>query len=226
MKQILPLIISFFFIVSFTTKSDSLSENKKSNSKTLISKKADTLNNNASNQVNKNEYNNLGLFFEIITAVGSIATFGSFIFLFRRDKDKQAQIDELTNIVSTLTSLKDIENQKLNLSIRPDINLNGSGYQGTDGEWHLGIENTGEKTTLTKLELISDGLILHNEHIPFVMEKKSTRKIFARTNTTKHVKDCKFELKIYHTDKIGNLHIVIFKGIGSTVRERETINCA
>jgi hypothetical protein len=169
---------------------------------------------------------NLNLIFQVITAVGSLATFGSFVYLFRRDKDKQAQIDKLTNIVTTLTSLKDIENQKLNLSVRPDIKYNGCGYQGQDGEWHLDITNVGEKTTLTKLELISDGLILHNEYIPFVMEKDSTRKIFARTNTEKHVKDCEYELKIYHTDKIGNLHVAIFKGKGERAKLVETKNCA
>lgn len=168
---------------------------------------------------------NLNLIFQIITAVGSLATFGSFVYLFRRDKDKQIQIDKLTNIITTLTSLRDIEYQKLNLSIRPDIKYDRCGYQGQDGEWYLDIINVGEKTTLTKLELISDGLILHSEHIPFVMEKDSTRKIFARTNTKKHVKDCEYELKIYHTDKIGNLHIAIFKGKGEKAGLVETKNC-
>lgn len=37
------------------------------------------------------------LIFQIIGAIGSLATFGAFIALFRRDKDKQVQIDKLTN---------------------------------------------------------------------------------------------------------------------------------
>src|SRR5690348_14928629 len=40
--------------------------------------------------------------FQIIEAVGSLATFGAFIFLFRRDKDKQAQIDRLAGIATIL----------------------------------------------------------------------------------------------------------------------------
>ena len=39
---------------------------------------------------------------QIIVAVGSLATFGAFIFLFRRDKDKQSQIDKLTGIATIL----------------------------------------------------------------------------------------------------------------------------
>lgn len=44
----------------------------------------------------------LNLVFQIIGAIGSLATFGAFVFLFRRDKDKQAQIDKLTGIATIL----------------------------------------------------------------------------------------------------------------------------
>ena len=37
----------------------------------------------------------LELIFKIITAIGSIATFGAFLYLFRRDNDKQTQIDKI-----------------------------------------------------------------------------------------------------------------------------------
>ena len=33
--------------------------------------------------------NTLNIIFQIIGAIGSLATFGAFVFLFRRDKDKQ-----------------------------------------------------------------------------------------------------------------------------------------
>ena len=168
----------------------------------------------------------LSLTFQFIAAIGSLATVGSFIFLFRRDKDKQSQIDKLTNLVSALKDLKDIENKKLNLSIRPDIKLNGSGYNGTDGELTIDIENIGHKATLIKFDLKSDDLILHNEHLPFVMENNTTRKIFARTNGVKHIKDCEYEIQIHHLDRLGNLHISIIQGIGIRNTLKETkYNC-
>ena len=242
MKKLL-LLLPLLIFTSFSQKIDSTSNNKRDNIKLVTSeKKSDSTRSNLnqnqpndsvkinvsqlkSNNENESSEKNIKLIFDLITAIGSLATFGSFIYLFRRDKDKQAQIDELAKIVSSLTNLQNIENQKLNLSVRPDIKQNGSGYRGYDGEWHLDIENIGEKTTLTKLELISDGLVLHSEHIPYVMEKNSTRKIFARTNSEKHVKDCEFILNIYHTDKIGNLHLVTFKGTGATITEKTTKNC-
>ncbi|MDN3594182.1 hypothetical protein [Zunongwangia endophytica] len=45
---------------------------------------------------------NLDLIFNIFGAIGSLATFGAFLFLFRRDKDKQTQIDKLTGIATFL----------------------------------------------------------------------------------------------------------------------------
>ena len=40
--------------------------------------------------------------FQVIESIGSLATFGAFVFLFRRDKDKQSQIDRLTSIATIL----------------------------------------------------------------------------------------------------------------------------
>lgn len=44
----------------------------------------------------------LKLIFDILNALGSLATVGAFVFLFRRDKDKQAQIDKLAGITESL----------------------------------------------------------------------------------------------------------------------------
>lgn len=157
---------------------------------------------------------NMNITFQIISAIGNLATFGAFMFLFIRDKDKQNQIDKLTNLVSALKDLKDIENKKLNLSVRPDIKLTNSMSQGADGELEIGIENIGQKTTLTRFELVSNDLILHDEHLPFVMEKDTSRRIFLRTSGEKHILECEYEIHIYHKDKIDNFHISIIKGKG------------
>ena len=45
------------------------------------------------------ECTTVNMIFQIIGAIGSLATFGAFVFLFRRDKDKQTQI---------LSQLKDL----------------------------------------------------------------------------------------------------------------------
>ena len=45
----------------------------------------------------------LQLTFNIINALGSIATFGAFIFLFLKDRAKEKQIQALTQLVTLLT---------------------------------------------------------------------------------------------------------------------------
>lgn len=170
---------------------------------------------------------NLNITFQIISAIGNLATFGAFIFLFIRDKDKQNQINKLTNLVSALKDLKDIENKKLNLSVRPDVKITSTMSQGTDGELQIEIENIGERTTLTKFELISEDLILHNEHLPFVMEKGTERRIFLRIIGKKHILACEYEIYIHHKDKIDNCHISIVKGKGINNKLTETkYNCS
>jgi hypothetical protein len=44
----------------------------------------------------------LNIIFQSIASIGSLATFGAFVFLFRRDKDKQTQIDRLTGIATVV----------------------------------------------------------------------------------------------------------------------------
>lgn len=67
-----------------------------------------------------NALGNLTTFFNIVNALGSLATFFAFLLLLRKDEDKQSQIDKLTKVASELAQMKVIENQKLNLSVRPE----------------------------------------------------------------------------------------------------------
>ncbi|GAB3028051.1 hypothetical protein GCM10027051_36330 [Niabella terrae] len=49
----------------------------------------------------------LRIVFQIVASIGSLTIFGAFVFLFRRDKDKQAQIDSLTGIATNLKAQND-----------------------------------------------------------------------------------------------------------------------
>ena len=75
----------------------------------------------------------LNLIFQIAGAVGSIATFGAFVFLFRRDKDKQTQIDKLTGITSILDAQNDTMKMHNDLVAQQvDIFRNTSILKGND----------------------------------------------------------------------------------------------
>lgn len=154
------------------------------------------------------------LIFTIVNALGSLATFFTFLLLFRKDKNKQSQIDQLTHVANELAQMKVIENQKLNLSVKPELRLDGSRYNGTDGEMDIKIENIGERAKLIKFDLSSEDIILHNEHLPHILQNGDSRRIFARAIRDTHIKDCKYKIEIHYFDKIGNLYISTIDGVG------------
>jgi hypothetical protein len=196
--------------------------------------------------------NKMEIIIQIIGAVGSLATFGAFLMLFKKDKNKQEQLDRLTVISSVLENqaeslrkqndlisqqvdiyrntsilnkqndealsrLKEIEEEKLLLSVKPNLWLNGARYKGYEGELSIDLNNKGETAILKKFELISDDLILHSEHLPYDLEKGERKYIFARTKGEKHIKDCAY------SDKINNEYKTEISGKGTNVKLIETL---
>lgn len=77
----------------------------------------------------------MDLIFQVIGAIGSLATFGAFLFLFRRDKDKQIQIDKLTGIATFLEAQNEITKQQNDLIAQQvEIFRNTSILKGHDGK--------------------------------------------------------------------------------------------
>lgn len=191
------------------------------------------------------DYDLANFIFGIFSALGSLATFGAFIFLFRRDKDKQAQITILeaqnetmklhndlvaqqvdifrnTSILpgsdnAAIGKLRDIEEKKLKLSVKPNLWLNGAGYNGLTGELKIDLNNKGEDAKLIAFNLISKDIILHSQHLPSDLDKGERRYIFGRASTNKHIKDCEYEIDVVYLDKLENSYTAKIKGIGANV---------
>lgn len=203
------------------------------------------------------DINTTNLIFQIIGAIGSFATFGAFIFLFRRDKDKQAQIDKLTSIATFLEAhnetlkehnnliaqqvvifrntsilkgqddiafgqLKEIEEKRLKLSVKPNLWLNGVGYKGYEGELTIDLNNKGEDTKLLEFKLTSNDIILHSLSLPYDLEKGKRRYIFGRQKGIKHIKDCDYEIDVIYLDKLDNKYLSKIKGTGANAKIIET----
>lgn len=197
------------------------------------------------------------LIFQIIGAIGSLATFGAFIFLFRRDKDKQTQIDKLTGIVTFLEAqnetmkeqnyliaqqveifrntsilkgqddvalgqLREIEEKKLKLSVKPNLWLNGAGYKGYEGELTIDLNNKGEDAKLLEFNLISDDIILHSLSLPYDLDKGRGKYIYGRRKGDKHIKDCQYKIDIIYQDKLENKYLSKIVGIGAEAKIVET----
>ncbi len=193
------------------------------------------------------------LIFQIISAIGSLATFGAFIFLFRKDKDKQIQINKLTRIAVVLESqnetmkeqnnlitqqvdilrntsgirgedggvmeqLREIEEKKLKLSVKPNLWLNGAGYKGYNGELHIDLNNKGEDAKLLEFRINSNDVILHSESLPYNLDKGQRHYIFGRQKGNKHIKDCEYEIDVIYEDKLQNRYLTKIKGKGASVK--------
>jgi hypothetical protein len=199
----------------------------------------------------------LNLIFQIFGAIGSLATFGAFIFLFRRDKDKQAQIDKLTGIAtileaqnetmkqqndliaqqveifrntsilkgqddSALAQLREIEEKKLKLSVKPNLWLNGAGYKGYEGELTIDLNNKGEEAKLLEFVLKSDDIVLHSLSLPYDLEKGQRRYIFGRQKGSKHIQYCEYEIDVIYKDRLDNKYLTKIKGTGANAKIVET----
>lgn len=206
------------------------------------------------------DYNLSNFVFGIFSALGSVATFGAFVFLFRRDKDKQDQIDKLTGIVRVLETqndlmklhneliaqqvdifrntsvlnigdniafaeLKEIEEKKLKLVVRPNLWLNGAGYNVNTGELKIDLNNKGEDAVLMEFVNHSNDIILHNEHLPYDLDKGGSRYIFAKRSINKNMKDINYEIEVIYKDKLDNRFMIKIQGTGANVNiiERKEI---
>jgi hypothetical protein len=90
--------------------------------------------------------NTLNIIFQIVASIGSLATFGAFFFLFRRDKDKQAQIDRLAGIATILDAQNDtMKKQNDLISQQVDIFRNTSLLKGNDQVALLHLREIEEK---------------------------------------------------------------------------------
>ena len=97
--------------------------------------------------------NTLNIVFQIIASIGSLATFGAFVFLFRRDKDKQSQIDRLTGIATILEAQNDtMKKQNDLLAQQVDIFRNTSLLKGADQDAIRHLQEIEEKKLRLSVE--------------------------------------------------------------------------
>lgn len=161
---------------------------------------------------------NLDLTFNIINSIAALATFGAFIMLFLKDKDKQKQIKELTSIANTMVGLQEISEKKLKLMAAPKLWLNGAGTR-PEGKIQIDLNNKGERATLLDFILISGDVILHSKSVPWDLEKNGSRYIYARNKSDKRISDCEYKIEVVYQDALKNTFSFILEGIGSNVSQ-------
>ena len=69
--------------------------------------------------------------------------------LFVKDREQQRQIDELATLARETTKLRLLEHEKLKLSAKPKLWLNGNEAR-IDGKLNIDLNNKGERAILKK----------------------------------------------------------------------------
>ncbi|WP_290568095.1 hypothetical protein [Leeuwenhoekiella sp. UBA6783] len=196
------------------------------------------------------------LFLQICAAIGSLATFGAFLMLFKKDKSKEVQINKLTSIAAVLENqaeslnkqndllsqqidifrntsllteqndqayqeLKEIEEKKMKLSVRPNLWLNGATTIGMSGELKIWLNNKGETAILTDFNLIAGQIELHSKHLPYELEKGKERFIFGRAINGKSINEATYQIEVKYKDVLENKFIAKIEGKGASVKITE-----
>ncbi|NEU09233.1 hypothetical protein GZH53_12975 [Flavihumibacter sp. R14] len=164
------------------------------------------------------------LTFNIINSIGSLATFGAFILLFFKDKDKQKQIEKLNSIAKILGEQNHNLKKQVNLSVAPILWLNGAGT--TDNtELKIDLNNKGERAILDDLTLKSGDFQLHSKSVPWDLEKDDHRFIFARYTGNKSINESEYEIEVLYHDNLNNKFRLEIAGKGSHVKIKSNLEC-
>jgi hypothetical protein len=192
----------------------------------------------------------LNVIFGAIQALGALATFGAFVFLFRKDKDKQEQINSLASIANHLeaqsslmkrsnellslqvdilnkesqgklektevnSKIAELEAKKIRLSAMPRLFTNGGMSRGYEGEIQINLSNKGERAILKEFAVVEGDLVLHNEHLPYDLEKEAERKIFLRSLDKTKTNSEQYKITVNYEDGLGYNYQSTIEGQGA-----------
>lgn len=122
---------------------------------TILNKKMDLIPNLIQVENIKSNYDYL---MDSITILGIIVTvvftIASIRKLFKRDDQKQEQINELINQTKELSKYNALYEKRLKLLTKPRLIASSGTITPYSGEWSINIRNKGEDTTITKLEIV------------------------------------------------------------------------
>lgn len=154
----------------------------------------------------------------LISALGSIATIGAFIFLFLRDENKEAQLAQLRSLAESMAAQAKSLEQRLLLTIRPDIWKNVTQFNEHDRTINVQLNNRGEDARLLEFIIESDSVELDeiNKHLPYNLLRGEDRYIFMRV-TSANPNAVSYKLWVIYEDKLLNKYQMLITG-----KEHET----
>jgi len=165
-----------------------------------------------------------GLWAAIIGGIAAFIAVGlSFYQLFKKDREKQAQINELANQTAELIKQTKLFDKRIRMAVRPGIWCNGSGRRGHEQEFNVQVDNRGEIAFLDKIEFMDgDDILLRNwNNTSIPIEKNGTVKITGNYGSL-NPDTMNFKFKICYHDREGYKYETIYEWKGGFAKILET----
>lgn len=165
-----------------------------------------------------------GLWAAIIGGIAAFVAVGiSFYQLFKKDKDKQKQINELANQTAELIKQTKLYDKRIRMAVKPGIWCNGSGRRGAEKEFHVHVDNRGEIAFLDRIEFLEgDPVTIRNWNSATIpIEKNGTIKITGNYGSL-DPDTMNFKFKIQYHDREGYKYETIYEWKGGHAGILET----
>ena len=150
--------------------------------------------------------------FNVLAALGSIGTFGAFILLFIKDKEKQKQIDMLVKIA-------EVDEKRLKYQAAPMLWLNGASSLPLENLIKIDLNNKGKRANLYKYQVLQGDIELPNTYLPYQLEQGQECLIFVRTLVAPAKQNqIEYKIEVHYEDDVGTKYLSIIRGTGPEVK--------
>lgn len=155
-------------------------------------------------------------------AVENAAAFAYWLIYKLYDETPNVKVSEAKPAVKVKSSLEELEEKKIRLSVKPRLAMNGGSSRGYEGELQLDLLNKGQRASLKNFRVIEGDVYLHNEHLPYELEKDVNRKIFLRTKDRANSNVASYKLEIEYEDALEFKYISTIEGTGAKCKLVDT----
>jgi len=129
---------------------------------------------------------------------------------------------EAKPVIKAKSHLEELEEKRIRLSVKPRLEINGGFSRGLEGEIQLNLNNKGERASLKSFKVLEGNVTLHNEHLPFELEKGGGRKIFLKTKDQTNSNVATYKVVIEYEDALNFRYLSTIEGTGAQCKLIET----
>lgn len=148
--------------------------------------------------------------FQVLAALGALGTFGAFLLLFKKDKEKQQQLN-------TLIKIAGIYEKRLKYQAAPKLWLNGAGTRPADNLIKVDLNNKGKRARLIEFKKIEGNFSFTSEYLPWDIEE-GDRRYISLNPINQHPNDTYYKFAVIYNDDIGTPYQMNIEGTGSHVK--------